>query len=163
MLRCDYGRILKTTNAGYNWNQDSTYLKYDIPIGVFWYIDALDSNNVAVSGSGGKILKSTNGGASWIQQNGFKKTLNSIYFTDANIGYSVGDSGKILKTTDAGDNWNELQSGTTKRIKINIFCKPNYGLFSWRYRNNNNDNKCREYIGQIKTAELRIILTPCIF
>ena len=31
--------------------------------------------------------------------------LVSLYFTDANIGWSVGEQGTLLKTTDGGDSW----------------------------------------------------------
>ncbi len=54
----------------------------------------------------------------WVQQNsGTTKNLNSVYFTDLNIGYVVGDSGIILKTSDGGNQWATIPSGTTNDLK----------------------------------------------
>ena len=51
----------------------------------------------------GKIFKTTNGGTTWtIQWSGTTNYLHSVYFTNANSGYTVGDDGTILKTTDGG-------------------------------------------------------------
>jgi photosystem II stability/assembly factor-like uncharacterized protein len=55
--------------------------------------------------------------AQWVPQNsGTTKNLNSVYFTDDNIGYAVGDSGTILKTINGGNNWISQNSGTTKNL-----------------------------------------------
>ncbi|MBK6539280.1 MAG: hypothetical protein IPG09_16510 [Ignavibacteria bacterium] len=60
-------------------------------------------------------------------QNGFKKSLYSNYFTDANTGYAVGDSGKILKTTDGGSNWLQQISPTRNLLKSVYFVNENTG------------------------------------
>jgi photosystem II stability/assembly factor-like uncharacterized protein len=51
--------------------------------------------------------------AQWeLLPSGTTKSLHSVYFTDANTGYSVGDNGKILKTINGGLAWDSLTGGT---------------------------------------------------
>ena len=64
----------------------------------------------------------------WIAQtSGTTKTLNSIYFTDANTGYTVGQNGTILKTINGGNDWTALTSGTTKSLNSVYFTDINTG------------------------------------
>ena len=53
--------------------------------------------------------------------------LASIYFTNANTGYTVGSAGKILKTTNAGSTWSTLASGTTTNLASVCFTDTNTG------------------------------------
>jgi photosystem II stability/assembly factor-like uncharacterized protein len=53
-------------------------------------------------------LKTTNGGANWIKQResgAYYDRLPSIFFLDANTGWTVGGSGTIFKTANGGTNW----------------------------------------------------------
>jgi hypothetical protein len=51
-------------------------------------------------------LKTTNGGNSWISQSTPSSwSLQTIYFTDENIGWALQDFDGILKSTDGGINW----------------------------------------------------------
>jgi photosystem II stability/assembly factor-like uncharacterized protein len=56
-----------------------------------------------------------------------EKSLNSVFFTDANNGYIVGDSGLIYKTIDGGLNWFPQVSGTGNMLKSVYFPTPNIG------------------------------------
>lgn len=68
----------------------------------------------------------------WVQQNsGTLCTLNSVFFTDVNTGYTAGDSGSsrgvILKTTDSGLNW-VRQINTSNGILSIFFIDANTGF-----------------------------------
>lgn len=54
----------------------------------------------------------------WNWQNPLPQGSNlySVFFTDANTGYSVGLDGLILKTTNAGNSWITQNSGTTNSL-----------------------------------------------
>ena len=72
------------------------------------------------------FVKTTNGGSNWVAlSSGTYQILNSVYFTDANTGYTVGDVGTILKTTNGGYpvGLTELSS---KSHKLNIYPNPAY-------------------------------------
>ena len=43
-------------------------------------------------------------------------TLNSVYFSNSNVGYAVGEKGTILKTTNGGKNWDMQTVNTTKNL-----------------------------------------------
>jgi len=66
--------------------------------------------------------------AQWYQQNsGVSFNLNSIFFIDANIGWSVGDEGIIIKTTDGGNNWITQGGVTTDNLYSVYFVNSNIG------------------------------------
>jgi photosystem II stability/assembly factor-like uncharacterized protein len=74
------------------------------------------------------ILLATSAIAQWFPQNsGTQNSLNSVYFTDYNTGYSVGDSGTILKTTNGGELWFPVNSGTTRNLRSINFITPDTG------------------------------------
>jgi hypothetical protein len=60
------------------------------------------------------------------QNNGTINTLNSIYFVDANTGWSCGANGTILKTTNGGINWISQTSNTFAEL-ISLFFINNIG------------------------------------
>jgi photosystem II stability/assembly factor-like uncharacterized protein len=66
--------------------------------------------------------------AQWYQQNsGVLFNLNSIFFIDANIGWSVGDEGIIIKTTDGGNIWITQAGVTTDNLYSVYFIDSNTG------------------------------------
>jgi photosystem II stability/assembly factor-like uncharacterized protein len=66
--------------------------------------------------------------AQWTQQSsGTTKDLLSVYFIDANVGYTVGNSGTILKTTDGGQNWVSQTSGITDNLTSVYICNLEVG------------------------------------
>ena len=65
-----------------------------------------------------------------MDQFGFRipRDLNSVFFTDINIGYAVGDLGTILKTMDGGVSWVNQNSGTNETFYCINFPPTNTGL-----------------------------------
>ncbi len=56
------------------------------------------------------IFKTTDGGRSWnkLSYSSNVSDFNSIWFTDANIGFICGSSGTLLHTTDGGNTWQTI-------------------------------------------------------
>jgi hypothetical protein len=51
----------------------------------------------------GMILKTIDSGTTWFElSSGTTNSLNAVFFTDANTGYTIGWGGTILKTSDGG-------------------------------------------------------------
>ncbi len=72
------------------------------------------------------ILNTTNGGADWTEQaSGIAGSLTSIYFTDANNGWTVGLQGKIYNTTDGGTNWTEQLGGAGTTTLSSVYFVDN--------------------------------------
>jgi photosystem II stability/assembly factor-like uncharacterized protein len=65
----------------------------------------------------------------WTWQNPLPQgnTLNSVYFPDTNIGYSVGVYGTIIKSGDGGISWTILSSGITTDLHSVFFTYANTG------------------------------------
>jgi photosystem II stability/assembly factor-like uncharacterized protein/subtilisin-like proprotein convertase family protein len=67
-------------------------------------------------------LKTTNSGKDWItQSSGTSNSLQSVYFINANIGYSAGVNGTIMKTTNSGENWLQQTSPEASDFKCITF------------------------------------------
>ncbi len=66
--------------------------------------------------------------AQWTAQtSGTTVSLRSVYFPDANTGYTVGSSGLIRKTINGGSSWTSLFSGTTQTLCSVFFMDVNTG------------------------------------
>ena len=110
------GKIIKTTDGGNNWVNQS-YSNNS-----FTSVFLTDTNIVYVVGQNGIIIKSTDGGSNWDEQNSYTTSdLFSIFFTDKNTGYIAGYNGTILKTTNSGSTWSLLTSNTTKYLNSIFF------------------------------------------
>ena len=91
------GVILKTTNAGENWNIVISDSKKRSEI----YFGSI--NEGYTIGDSGLIQKSTNGGLSWDTQiSTTSNNLTSITFVNGSTGWVSGSSGAVLKTTNGG-------------------------------------------------------------
>ena len=92
-----------------------------------------EKNGIAVgtrhdSLSNGVILRTTDGGQNWINQASLPGVeLQSVCFTNANIGTVVGSEGIILKTTNGGIDWIEQTSGTLNPLFSVSFIDTNNG------------------------------------
>lgn len=112
------GVILKSTNRGSNWLQQTSGTTQALYSAHFWPNSAVGF----VVGAGGTILKTTNRGASWAAiPSGTSTALRSIFFggpqyTATESGIIVGDMGVMLTTSDGGDSWSPINSGTTKDL-----------------------------------------------
>jgi photosystem II stability/assembly factor-like uncharacterized protein len=108
-----YGKILRTTNGGVNWQlsvPNSTVDLYNV-----W---AVDSNTALVAGKSVYInetivYKTTNGGANWTtvfgQGSGFINYIGELSLTNPNnlfmCGDPVGGRWSLWKSTNAGSTW----------------------------------------------------------
>jgi photosystem II stability/assembly factor-like uncharacterized protein len=119
--------ILKTTNGGSLWSINYIYgdTASDGGLNSVYFTDAntgyavgsFKNNSFANSPYYRSIIvKTTNGGIDWTMQNQYGSDLKSVYFPNADTGYSVGVSVYramtffywgyvILKTTNSGTNW----------------------------------------------------------
>jgi photosystem II stability/assembly factor-like uncharacterized protein len=121
------GVISKTTDAGLNWQLDSSFQTNDRQLANLWNVDFVNENTVYVSGGGGKVIKSTNAGNDYFLTTGGRTNLESNFFVNENTGYTVGFDGVILKTTDAGNNWLLQNSNTTQNLNDVFFVNSETG------------------------------------
>jgi photosystem II stability/assembly factor-like uncharacterized protein len=102
------GLILKTTNGGNDWS--TMHEGYG-------FLNSLHFPSLDMGYAMGYtashtqpfwiMQKTVDGGETWNTSYGppySKFQVSSVYFTNENIGYSVGE-GTLLRTTDGGDNW----------------------------------------------------------
>ncbi len=75
-------------------------------------------------GTGNTLFKSTDDGMTWNEMN-FSNSINSLFFTSVNVGFSATDIG-LLKTTDAGLTWSNILSTAQSLNSIKI--KDQFGL-----------------------------------
>ena len=86
------GVVLKSTDAGANWNATS-------PAGVTLTAASFVNDNEGwVVGAGGLAMHTTNGGSSWLQSSPTVVNLNDVMFVDAAHGWAVGNSGTVIRT-----------------------------------------------------------------
>jgi photosystem II stability/assembly factor-like uncharacterized protein len=123
----DYGKILKTTNAGTSWELQHTDSTYSVT-SVF-FTDSNTGYAVGGANSKGVILKTKDAGVSWtnmIMEN--LPLLTSVHFQNTNTGYAVGKNGAIIKTTEGGTEWSFLSSKiTSKTLNATSFLNVNTG------------------------------------
>lgn len=106
------GIILTTTDGGETWSKSDEQSELN---SVYF-----PNESVGYAAGASMILKTVDGGKTWKMTfappaGGFL----SIYFTDANTGYTVTLYGLIFKTIDGGKNWTEL--GSTKNSLRSVF------------------------------------------
>lgn len=111
---CEYGVLIKTTNAGANWT--SMYIGYQSSLypgaGILqpnysgWFFDA--NNFILGPQSARGIVRTTNGGNTYdtTQLSTSTGTIYDFHFINAQTGYlSATSTFKVMKTTNAGVNW----------------------------------------------------------
>lgn len=98
------GEILKTTNAGVNWQRiifDSTYFIYDI-----CFINDNTGYLETYVNSSFNAYKTTNGGINWNLQLSSPGNGNfKMKFFDVNTGFAAGKGNFVYRTTNGGINW----------------------------------------------------------
>ena len=132
----DVGAVLRSIDGGDNWS-----VKFDVGGSTLFnhHLSVYFTNTKVGWAAGslsedGKILKTTDGGKTWSSQNiNVKNWLNSIYFIDANTGWTVGNAGKIFKTIDGGSNWELQYTDTTKFLRSVHFIDENIGWVVGQY------------------------------
>lgn len=129
-----YGGVHKTTDGGSNWAQK-------LNSGNLRSIQFTNENTGYAAGSekigigsgqykeNGAIFKTTDGGENWESLDltvaeeedqygvGWVPKINSIHFTNSDIGYAVGSRGLVLRTTDAGETWIVKETDTETVLK----------------------------------------------
>lgn len=106
-----YGTILKTTNGGNTWVQQTSGMEN----GVYGVCFLDDSFGYAVSG--GTLLRTSDGGATWNPRvvPGMQRLCTVQFPKSGPTGYIVanpqGGGGRLLKTADGGDNWTAIPVG----------------------------------------------------
>ena len=117
------GTILKTTDGGNSWSQQTSGTEQDL-----YSVYFVDASTGWVVGCGSTILKTINGGESWVQQYGVgTDNLRSVCFANANTGWTVGNYNKILKTTNGGSDWSPQSSGINNHFRSVFFVDTNTG------------------------------------
>jgi photosystem II stability/assembly factor-like uncharacterized protein len=90
------GIVLRTTDGGNNWDQQTSNTTDWL-----YAVHFSDENHGAAVGFlNGTIVRTTDGGQNWIAQTSQATGLLGVYFIDANAGIVVGNDGVILKTTE---------------------------------------------------------------
>jgi len=122
--------ILKTTDAGANWNfLYGPSVIWDL----YWLSFPTVTTGYLAEETFGRASKTTNAGANWSTiyppEDVFPR---SVFFTDANTGYITNDmpnnpNNSIIKTTDGGATWNYLNVGTTLALHSIYFTNSNIG------------------------------------
>jgi photosystem II stability/assembly factor-like uncharacterized protein len=104
--------ILQTTNGGLTWNK-TDFINYFIEGICFSENAEAFAVGKSLTDNKSVILKSIDFGATW--STSFLPSnhlLNSVFFVNDNVGYTVGGSGVAYKTIDGGNNWSLLQTNT---------------------------------------------------
>lgn len=96
-----YGKILKTTNAGVNWIEKATIFN-TILAGIHF----INLNTGLACGMLGNIVRTSNGGENWtVVHSGGPHWHSEVRFLDENIAFSENTNGDVYKSTDGGINW----------------------------------------------------------
>ena len=115
------GQIFKSIDFGTTWDLRSGGLAFGIND-----LHFIDANNGWAACATGKIMKTTNGGLNWttVQTPNTVTTLQSVFFTDINNGFTVGTtlagSPPAFRSTDGGNTWTvvALPSGLVSQFDV---------------------------------------------
>jgi photosystem II stability/assembly factor-like uncharacterized protein len=137
----DYRRVAKTTNGGEIWiesnlniSESEEFERENENLSWSWYWGGVQdiffkdiNNGFFVKGSlncsWGGIRMTTNGGQNWVSKfsGGNDDTFNSVFVTDAGVGFVVEFGGRIIMTKDNDTNWVQLFSGNFHEEIYDIF------------------------------------------
>lgn len=120
--------LLHTTDAGENWNVQSTYpLNYDLCEVQFLNADTGWVGIGQADDPGTRLMFTTDGGESWtLRDSSNIERLNAFYFTDANNGWGARD-GQLARTTDGGQSWEHQANNTNNWLEVVRFSGANSG------------------------------------
>lgn len=135
----NFGFLIRTTDAGINW-QDRSGIT-NAWLDDMWFIAHI---GYAV-GEAGTVLKTTDAGASWFVINtGSNRNFYGVCFPDTNNGWITGQGGIIYHTSDGGITWYPQNPGTTLYIFDIEFVNPDTGWAcgqnGWVYKTSNGGN-----------------------
>ncbi|MCY7363068.1 MAG: hypothetical protein LH629_13540, partial [Ignavibacteria bacterium] len=122
------GTIIKTTNGGINWEQQTSNTN-----ATFWGTSFKDANTGLISGDSGIIFRTSDGGSNWMRIiSGVGVILLDIKYITNQICYSTGVGGVILKSSNAGLSWFLQNSGTSANLYSVSFLDTLNGLIGGR-------------------------------
>jgi len=102
----DQGLILKSSDGGHNWTEQTKPPAYNFVNKIFFINH--DTGFIVGGRMENLIMKTTNGGISWIPYYfGYYSALNSVYFANDSVGFAVG-SNLFMKTTNCGATWEKV-------------------------------------------------------
>ena len=108
------GALFALQDDARTWKKNPPPIRYLMLDGVF-----TDDFRGAIVGGGGTILFTEDAGASWNQATIFgdkQAKLNSVFFINQKIGWTVGTSGKIYQTINGGKIWREQNSNISNNL-----------------------------------------------
>lgn len=115
------GKILRTTNGGITWGNQSSGVLVDLND-----VHFIDLNNGWIAGDNATVLKTTNGGNTWekLSNVGYNDN-NGIFFMDQYNGWVVGNA-QHYKTTNGGSSW-RIQNWTQAEMNKVYFINSSTG------------------------------------
>ncbi|MFC2088242.1 YCF48-related protein [Calditrichota bacterium] len=122
------GAMYKSSDGGYSWQIVTAPPYRDLTD--IQFTDHLTGYAVITFDQGstqGEFIKTTDGGQNWILYDTGTWGLNSMFFINNNLGWSVGDNGNIIKTTNGGDSWFNKNSPTGEELNEVYFINSNIG------------------------------------
>ncbi|MEO0092998.1 MAG: YCF48-related protein [candidate division WOR-3 bacterium] len=136
----NFGFLIRTTDAGANWQDRSGVTNNWIDD--MWFADSRIGYAV---GEAGTILKTTDGGENWFLLScGLNFNLYGVCFPDTDNGWITGQGGIICHTSDGGITWSPQNSGTTLYIFDIEFVNADTGWAcgqnGWVYKTSNGGN-----------------------
>lgn len=121
------GTILKSSDAGDNWNEIKTVYKNDL------YSFTESNGKYFIVGDGGLLIINNLNSREWNRINtGTNETLFNINFLNHNIGFVCGKNGTILKTSDGGLTWQKVYAPTNQTLfKVAFADEKNIFIIGW--------------------------------
>jgi len=142
------GTVITTANKGKTWKRVNTSVK-----DLYSDVHFVSPREGWIVGEFSQIMHTTDQGDTWEKVYGgepepidFTKlaegelvsadygveeevyTLNSVYFINPQLGWTVGEYGIILHTADGGKTWQKQKSGTDHSLMDVEFVSPEFGL-----------------------------------
>jgi photosystem II stability/assembly factor-like uncharacterized protein len=114
--------IIKTTNAGTNWNiqYQESLSNYHMNENIYM----INNNTGFVTCGIDSFLVTRDGGNNWIKKYcgiGTSQYLSLIDFVNSNVGYMLNEYPAIIKTTDGGNNWSAISISTPATNAYSMF------------------------------------------
>lgn len=123
----EWAAVLKTTNAGLNW--ETQYGGQSNRIQDIYFFN--QNSGIATSSLGlnnGKILRTINGGENWIEIYNHPWSLSQICFSTLNKGWISGANGTILTSSNSGESWSLLYSNSQYALRTISVNSTGYGF-----------------------------------
>lgn len=119
------GLFYRLREDGREWVKIPAAIHYLMLDGVF-----TGPSGGTIVGGGGTILFTEDGGFTWNKASVFGEAtgrLNSVFYVDEKVGWTVGNNGKIFRTAGGGKLWRPQVSGTLNNLNDVYFTDANNG------------------------------------